>query len=612
MPVYSLDAIVVTANRTPQKITETNADVSVVTRQEIETMHIQNVEEALRTVPGVQFLNYGANNIDHTMNGVRINGSKDIVVLVDGVRVSAFESAGSSGYMNAALLKNMDNVERIEVLRGAAATVYGSGAKGGVINIITRKADKPQTVVDTSIGAFERRNLNLSTQGKVDKFGYTAYYGYNKQGDVKDPNGFVWAGDSHSRAGGFSLNYEFNKKSNLSLQYDHTKTIYDAYDPLYNQEFKDSQYDTTYITLRHNYKFSDLWNNNLTYRKSKINSRLHYFQTSAWGTYETDNWSKYTYHFWSDQLTYTPANHTIVAGIDYSKAQNHVRKAWDKPTRPYTMSSTSTYIQDDWKILPKVTLSGGLRYDDPNSAKGVSFESHTSKSYKLSYDVTDKDTVYAGRSDFYILPSVYQVSDPQYGNPDLKPSYGRTSSIGYTRRFSDRNSFMLNWFYTIADQTITYSSNGQFRNAPNEIARGWNAQWNSQIDQHWTLNLGWAHLYQRVAGDNYYLGYEPKDLATIGVYYNGGKWSGGLDGFYFMRRMDGVNPNKKGWPSDKYGVFNLSVNYQANKDFAVYAKIENIFNKLWAEQTNAIWFGKPGDFYTMPRRNLTLGVQYKF
>lgn len=89
-PVYSLDTVVVTANRTPQKITETNADISVVTRQEIETMHVQNIEEALRMVPGVHVMSYGASNIQANANSIRINGSTNIVVLVDGVRVSDF------------------------------------------------------------------------------------------------------------------------------------------------------------------------------------------------------------------------------------------------------------------------------------------------------------------------------------------------------------------------------------------------------------------------------------------------------------------------------------------------------------------------------------------
>lgn len=609
-PVYALDAVVVTANRTPQKITETNADISVVTRQEIETMHMQNVEEALRIVPGVQFLSYGATNLDHNMNAVRINGSKDIVVLVDGVRTSAFQSAGDSGNMNAPMLKNMDNIERIEVLRGAAATVYGSGAKGGVINIITRKADKTETTVDVSHGAFGRQNYNVNTQGKADKLSYTAYYGYNQQGDVKDPNGLTWEGDSKSRSGGFSLSYAFNDKSNLSLMYNHTKTTYDAYDPWYNQDFRDSTYETTDITLRHQYRFSDLWKNELTYRRNKVDSQLNLYRA---GSDTISPWmppTKYTYYFWSDQVTYTSDKHTIVAGFDWAKSQNRYKDSGAQEA-PDKMSNMSVYVQDDWKILPKLTLSGGVRYDKPNNEGGVEFESHTSKSYKLSYELTKKDTIYAGRSDFFILPSIYQVSDPQYGNPALRPSYGRTSSIGYTRIFSDRNSLMLSWFYTKSDETITYDMSGQYQNKPNEVARGWNAQWNSRLDQHWDLNLGWSHLYQKVDGDTFYLGYEPKDLATIGIYYHSGKWSGGLDGFYFIRRMDGVDKSKKGWPADKYGVFNLSVNYQATKNLGVYAKVENIFNKLWGEQTQAIW-GNPGEFYTQPRRNMTIGMQYKF
>lgn len=125
---------------------DAHADISVVGRKEIEQMHMTTVEEALRTVPGVQFLNYGQNGMNGNLSGIRLNGSKDIVILVDGVRVTDFQDVGSSGYIYSFLLNNMDNIERIEVLRGAAGTVYGSGAKGGVINIITRKSTRhPQS-----------------------------------------------------------------------------------------------------------------------------------------------------------------------------------------------------------------------------------------------------------------------------------------------------------------------------------------------------------------------------------------------------------------------------------------------------------------------------------
>lgn len=100
---FTLDSMVVTASRIPTKITEAKADISVITRKDIEQMHMSSVEEVLRTVPGVQFMNYGGNGgMNANMSGIRINGSKEVVVLVDGVRVNEFQGS-DSGYFFAAL-----------------------------------------------------------------------------------------------------------------------------------------------------------------------------------------------------------------------------------------------------------------------------------------------------------------------------------------------------------------------------------------------------------------------------------------------------------------------------------------------------------------------------
>ena len=114
------------------------------------------------------------------------------------------------------------------------------------------------------------------------------------------------------------------------------------------------------------------------------------------------------------------------------------------------------------------------------------------RNYKLSYAATAKDTIYMGRSDFYILPGMFELTDPDYGNPKLLPAYGRTSSIGYTRAFSDRNLFTLNWFYTKGERTIGFDDDGKYQNYTNDVSRGWNAQWNPTLDSHWQMNLGWA------------------------------------------------------------------------------------------------------------------------
>lgn len=616
-PVYALDAVVVTANRTPQKITETNADISVVTRQEIETMHMQNVEEALRTVPGVQFLSYGASNTQVNMNNIRLNGSDDIVVLIDGVRMTDFKGSNKSGQISSNLLSNMDNIERIEVLRGAAGTVYGSGAKGGVINIITRKVNTTRSTIDISGGDFGRKNYNFNAQGKVDKLTYNAYYGYNIQGDIKDPRGTVWPGKLHTKNIGTSLAYKFNDKSTLSFLYNNSKTDFDAYDIIRNQDRRNSKRYENDMTLRHDYVFSDLWKNSLTYRRSREYYRINQYYESFDQDMPIE--SRYAYRFLSDQLTYDSGKHNLIMGFDYSSGVNRQPMQLSGPV-PTRMSNMSIYAQESWHILPKLTLTGGLRYDKPSSEGfGASLASHTSKSYKISYKISPKDVIYAGRSDFYILPSLDQLSNSIWGNPSLKPAYGRTSSIGYNRIFSDRNQISIDWFYTKTDRGIGMSEQEQYEQSYGETARGWNAQWSTQLDQHWSANIGWAHLNQK--SSQYYdtfsnQGYQPKDAITFGVYYHGNKWSGGLDGFYFMRRMDRIDstlPNGgKAWPADKYGVFNLSANYQATDNLMVYMKVENIFNKLWAEATDVMWGYGPDAFYAQPKRNLLVGMQYKF
>lgn len=150
--VFEMAPVVVTANRMNENLVDARADISVVTSRQIEKLHLNTVEDALRTVPGTQYLNYGGNGLNANLSGIRINGSKDIILLVDGVRVTDFNGANNSGYMYSSLLNNMDNVERIEVLRGSAGALYGSGAKGGVINIITKNPGEKKTTVDIARG----------------------------------------------------------------------------------------------------------------------------------------------------------------------------------------------------------------------------------------------------------------------------------------------------------------------------------------------------------------------------------------------------------------------------------------------------------------------------
>lgn len=601
---FDLAPIVITASRMEESILKAKADMSVVGREEIEQMHMENVEEVLRTVPGVQFLDYGSNGLNANVSGIRINGSKDVVILVDGVRINDFKGAGSSGYMFAALMNNMDNIERVEVMRGSAATMYGSGAKGGVINIITRRPEGAKTVIDIAKGSFGKEAYKFNTQAAKDKVSYNIYHDRTISGTSKDGSGKEWPGQSNTKSSGAKFEYKFNDANKLTLNYETIGSNFSGTDLVYGGHYV-GMYDSNSVTLKHDWQINDQWSNSLMYRATK--------EKSSWdkpGGEDTDISEPITsnleYKLYSDNFKYQTDRYTMVGGIEYSKGKDN--------TNHKETSNTSLFLQGDWELIPHVTLSGGIRHDRPDS-----YECHNSISYKLGWDITEKDTLYAGRSDYYILPSLTQLYDHKYGNADLRASEGRTTSIGYNHEFTPDNYMMLSWFETKSGVGMTMNSTtdkddpnyGQYQNSIGGISRGWNAQYNARLSDAVTVKLGWAHLFYDEK-DSFTQGYAPKDKATFGVYYDKDKFSAAFDGFYFIRDKRGMKEGVKGWPSDKYGVYNLALNYTADKQTKFYVKVDNIFNKLWAEHTDVIWGGGADSWYAMPGRSFIVGMQYTF
>ena len=645
--VYTLGQVIVTARRIEQPIIEAKTDISVVTRKEIEEAHMTSVEDVLRTVPGTQFLDYGANGINANLSGIRINGSNDVLLLVDGVRVSAFQGMNNSGYMYSSMLKNMDNIERIEVLRGAAAVVYGSDAKGGVINIITRKITHNRTDIDIAKGNFGKEEARLSTQGRRGKISYHVNYDKFIDGNMKDGAGKLWEGHSNSRNIGAKLGYDINNSQKIIVNYEESETKYRGRDYIYGDHKVGAPYYGSYETelksISHEWKMGNHRINKFTYRETKNESLYVKPQgegnNSGKDTAKTDGMmnSQYvashlhTYTFVTDQLQYKIGKHNIVAGVEFMKGEgSNYNSGTTLNLSGKWVKNMSFFIQDEWKFLPKITVTYGVRYDRPSSSsKSGGLPTNTARSYKISYDITSKDSIYAFKNDFFILPSMSQLFDPKYGNEALLPSVGNTTSIGYNHAFSDTNYIMINWFNTKTDVGITYVEKKDDKgnqvynkdgtkafermNYVNGKSTGWNAQYATKIGENWEARIGWAHLNYDEP-DNFALGYAPKDKATFALYFNKDKWSVAFDGFYFIRDTSHIDPNKpKGWPDDKYAVCNLALNYRPTRGTEFYFRMNNVFNKLWAEHTDTIWGNsEPDAWYSMPGRNFLLGMKHSF
>ena len=160
--------MVVTATHTAQPLTDVLADVSIISREQLDKAGLQSLVDVLANLPGVQISTSGSYR---SSSGVFLRGatSSQAILLVNGVRMG---SATSGSYSLESL--PLDRVERVEVLRGAAAAMYGPDAVGGVIQVFTREPQEGlQRSVSVGVGSDGQRKLGASLQGQAGALGYS-------------------------------------------------------------------------------------------------------------------------------------------------------------------------------------------------------------------------------------------------------------------------------------------------------------------------------------------------------------------------------------------------------------------------------------------------------
>ena len=250
---YTLNAVVVTADRTKNKfgdtITEqsyyrTGGDVKVITRDEIEKRHYIDMTDAIKRIPGITFTNpgyrggeYGSSSYSNTIS---INGDSRVIILVDGRRVDNSASTrfgGNSATSSKATtdinqIVNMEAVDKIEVIKGPGASAYGADATGGVINIITRKGSSAgnQGTIDLATGSWNKHVYNISYSGSAGEDKSWHYFisatrqmsGDSKYHDGLTDKTYTYAGTNYKEENAnVRIDKDFNDKQNLKIWYNH-------------------------------------------------------------------------------------------------------------------------------------------------------------------------------------------------------------------------------------------------------------------------------------------------------------------------------------------------------------------------------------------------------
>ena len=591
---HMLDETVVTATRTPNKELKTDANVTVITGKDIERRHYTDLKQALRDVPGVvvnQYAQAGYNNSD----AVYINGSDDVVVLVDGVRQNY--AGGKAGSIVSAM-KDIGGIDRIEVLHGSASTLYGSDAKGGVINIIMKKAQGMKTTIGIGYGSYSRQQYSITNAGGADGWDWRIKYQKDKSGDFKDAHGDTTPSKLDANSVGVHLGKQLSKASYLAFNVRSYKDS-DRYQALYEKRMgqapKDGEYDRVDGNLIWNVQIDDTTKNQMSIARSKYDYMVGGYGLIVWTTK------------FSNQLDKKLGDHLLTAGFDYTKDETDGTQLTNRG-----LFNRSFYVQDQWSILPELKLTAGIRHDNNSS-----FGSHNSPSVSLGYDIDPATHVYASYSAYFLTPSPSNLYSTRYGNPNLKPESGNTKEIGIARDFGRGLSLTANYFKRHSKDRIGYSyMTSRYANVGDEDAHGWSLQFAKRVDAHLRARLGYMRTHVGATAQRQFNvdGYLPKDQWNIGVDYVNRAFDASLLARGIVGRPGPSDAIGKFFPTDNYWVVDLAMNYKVAEETKVYLKVNNIFNQFYAEHSNAriSWWGAAEQWWTAPGRNFMIGVEQSF
>ncbi len=411
--VYELGEVVVTATRTETPRQEVAANITVITRDDIEKMPVSNAAEVLQYIPGV-YVEFNGGLGSLAVAFIQGSDVRHVAVYQDGVPLNQLANPLTDlSYLP------IDTIERIEIYKGAASSAWGSSL-GGVINIITKEPDpkKPFAAdVRTSYGEFNTLKSRGTVSGTKDGFGYLLSLTHDES------DGFLEHTEYKQDAVYGKLNYELGAASriNFACSYDEGRSE----DPILDDPtfWDDLSQRRTYQRVLFETSPADNFALTLEGRHHRFDSRV----DDVYSTYK-EIYNDYEDEIWgvSARMNYTSgAANTLNIGFDEDWGKFHrISEVWaadiDGHTRNWAAYANDTVTEGDF------SFNAGVRYDD-NSDFGGEF----SPSGGIVYRISGNDSlVRAQVAKGFSAPPGALVNDPLYGNKDLKPEIGINYQLG--------------------------------------------------------------------------------------------------------------------------------------------------------------------------------------
>lgn len=605
---YNFEEFVVTANRIPVKKTQLAASVTVISSEQIVNSGMSSVPDLLRK-HNVDMQRYASATVPV------INGDDRVLILVDGRRMN-WNHLLVSGNDHAGMMLDslpVENIERIEIVRGPASSLYGSDAVGGVINIITRQADAATTSVATEFGSWGFQRYNLTTQGKDDSLRYLLTLEKKRQqdfsyksaatGEIKAHPDSYFDRDSIQ----LRIDKDFSADRSLTFQYEgnHGKSGFAGYlKPDGSSAYPGGSISSedNNAALTYQWGTSGAAKNSLRVYRNQ-NSTTYYHSLSsdsdltAYGIDWQQNWK-------------LNDSHTLVGGAEWRQEQLN-----DHASIQRSFTTSALFAENRWTLPSHWSLTLGSRYDQQDRSGG-----HFTSRITANREIDDHSNLFVSWGQYTKNPTIAQLyNNTQWwkGNAALQPEQGDTFTIGYNTQLANQTKLQLSayrsqisnaidWAWKDWDGSGSYYT--KYININEQQRQGFDLSLSRQLSPQWTLGAGYSYVSIENKGTSA-PSYAP-DLRNaqpnsyhLSADYTQDKWNGSLA----LRRISGRSLSK--FSSGSYTTLDLVMNYQMNPATKLFFKGNNLTNAAY-ETTGSLWSSSSGE-YPMPARSFYFGVERK-
>jgi iron complex outermembrane receptor protein len=629
----TLEQVVVTGTRDIQEIRKIPANVTLITKEEIQESNAKTVVDVLRDKADVVVRDfYGTGKTASVdVRGFGETAPLNTLVLVDGRRVNEIDLSGVDWTQIP-----LDQVERIEIVRGAGSVLYGDNAVGGVVNIITKKPEKPFSANAEAVGGsygYNRESASVSVKwgplSAILSASHNSTEGYRENGflraedvggkliyDLNDNISFNLSGGFHWDDAGFPGGLPeniFRRHPRATIHPD-------------DQAETDDGYGALGIKAK-------LWNfgrieADVSYRRRKVSDSFPSFFFKDERTLST--WA-FTPRYILEKRMFNFSN-KLTLGVDYYRSDSNVESAFfGFPNRlEVTKKSVGPYVLDEFSVLDNLILSLGYRsewvtynlFQETPRGKDTTRDQENAWHVGLDYLFGKKSSAFFSFKRSFRFPvsdeliqffPVFQV------NPALKPQTGYHYEAGIRHAFTDRIETNLTLFWIDMRDEIFFNPIappfGVNENFPKTRRLG--AEVGAKVRPFSWLTVWGNFTYikptlraEPFSGND--IPGVPRCKITLGADADFGK------GLLFSVKGTGVGSrylisdfgNQFG-RLDGYYTLDAKLTY-AWKGFKAFVGINNITNQKFAEWAVTNATGTSRLFYPSPERNFVGGISYTF